>query len=78
MEPEQFEKAAQAIIERNRIAREASLQRTSRLTAIMLGNTTDTLEAFTDDLAASFSEALRDAVEAEPSSGADSDGGLTS
>jgi len=70
---EQLDQAAQAIIERNRIAREASSQRASRLISIIMGTTTETLEDFNDDLAAGFSEALGAPVEAESFSGVNGD-----
>jgi hypothetical protein len=70
MEPEQLDQAAQAIIERNRIAREASSQRASRLISIIMGSTTETLEDFNDELAAGFSEALGTPEQAESSGGA--------
>jgi hypothetical protein len=70
---EQLDQAAQAIIERNRIAREASSQRASRLISIIMGTTTETLEDFNDDLAARFSEALGTPVEAESFGGANGD-----
>ena len=65
MDAEQLGKAAQAIIQKNREAREASSARASRLIGIIMGTTTQTLEDFNDELAAGFSEALGKAVEAE-------------
>ena len=78
MDSELFDQAARDFVAKNRAARELASQQSSRLISIMMGNTSDTLEDFNDELAAGLSEALGEAEQAESSSSVDGGGGSAS